>query len=296
MQKLSLSIIKKLIDKKATSAEIDFLLYVSKYQNNHGVSEGIYYRQVCEELDISHQTFYDIKNSLIEKEIITSEKNSYTDHDITILDNDFSSSESYQKGYINTNYEVFRCAQFRNLTAGAKLLTLDLMKNNLASGRSFHLGTQKFFEEYTVRYKVCRRTLRDYLKMLRLIFSIGVKERQYYFTLRKFAKEKQSKNEEQKYRDNSIYVALRRNKLKRVRHEETKALDTMLSQYNQEIKKVFGTFSLSDVVEQSLKILNAGNEKKQTWKRQLKPNLIHRLLRKQLGLSVREIKFENAPV
>ena len=42
MQKLSFAVLEKLIEKKATSAEIDVLLYVSKFQNKYGYAEGIY--------------------------------------------------------------------------------------------------------------------------------------------------------------------------------------------------------------------------------------------------------------
>lgn len=292
MQKLQLGIIKKLIAKKATSAEIDFLLFVSRYQDNYGVSEGIYYRDVCEKLGFSYQTFYDVKKGLVEKEIITAEKRSYTDYDITIRDNVFVSAEDFEKGYLNTSYNMFDCRQFRELTAGAKLLTMDLMKNNLASGKSFHIGTRKFFKQYRETYGICERTLRDYLKMLRLIFSIGIKDREYYFTVRKFAKEKQNSPEEQRYRENVVAAALRRNRIKQARQEDVKELDSMLTRYAYDIKQQFGMFSLSDIVGQSIEKINVGNEKKQTWKRMLKPNLIHRLLRKTLGLSVRELVFE----
>lgn len=295
MQKLQLGIIKKLIAKKATSAEIDLLLYISKFQNNHGVAEGVYYKDACEELGFSYQTFYDAKKGLIAKEIITAEKRSYTDHDITILDNEFLSPEDYKKGYLNTNYNVFSCSQFKGLTAGAKLLTMDLMKNNLAGGTSFHIGTRKFFAQYKETYGICERTLRDYLKMLKLIFSIGIKDREYYFTVRKFARTKQQEAEEQNYRDNAISVAMRRNKLKNVRQEDKKELESMLCRYASEIKQQFCEFSLSDVICRSIEKQNVGNENRRKWKRQLKPNLVHRLLRKALDLSVNSLVYDKEP-
>lgn len=293
MQKLQLGIIKKLVERNATSAEIDFLLYVSRFQNNYGTAEGIHYKEACEELSFSVQTFYDVKNSLEEKGIISCEKRSYSDHDITILDNVFVTTEDYKKGYLNTNYNVFNCRQFKELTAGAKLLTMDIMKNNLAGGNSYHIGTKKFFKEYKERYHVCERTLRDYLKMLRLIFSIGIKDREYYFTVRKFARTKDNKVEDQNYRDNSVNVAVRRNRIKQMRPEDKKELDNMLCRYATEIKQRFGMFSLSDIVTKSIEKINVGNENKRTWKRILKPNLIHRLMRKDLGLSITELPFDS---
>lgn len=85
MQKLSYAVLNKLIKSHATSAEIDVLLYVSRYQNEHGVAEGMYYRSICEELGFAYQTFYDVKESLVQKNIISVRKRHYSDHDITIL-------------------------------------------------------------------------------------------------------------------------------------------------------------------------------------------------------------------
>lgn len=295
MQKLSYAVLNKLIKRQVTSAEIDVLLYVSRYQNNQGVAEGIYYKSVCEDLDIAYQTFYDAKENLIEKGIISVEKKHYLDHDITILDNDFTDPETYHNGYINTNHELFACRQFRMMKAGAKLLAMDLMKNNLTSKKSYHCGTRKFMEKFMEKFDICKRTLQQYLKELRLLFHIGVKDKQYWITIRAFAREKQKKQENQRYRDNSIDVAIRRNGIKgeKVRSEDVKILDKLLSQYDEEISQIesFQKFSFSEVIEKSIRTLNPGI-KKNKWNRRLKPTLIHRLLRKQLGLDVRELVYD----
>lgn len=300
MQKLSYGVLQKLIEKNVTSAEIDVLLYVSRYQNNQGVAEGIYYRSICEDLNISYQTFYDVKESLIEKGIISVRKNHYLDHDITILDNDFTNPEMYHKGYINTNHELFACSQFRMMKAGSKLLAMDLMKNNLTSNKSYHCGVEKFFVQFMEKLDICKRTLQRYLKELRLLFHIGVKDKQYWITIRAFAKQRQKKQENQRYRDNSIAVALRRNRIesRMVRTEDVKALDALMSQYNKEIEKqerFSGGFSLSSIVEKSIEVLNPGIQKKK-WERKLKPNLIHRILRKELSLEVRDLVYDVATV
>lgn len=291
MQKLSYAVLNKLIKSHATSAEIDVLLYVSRYQNEHGVAEGMYYRSICEELGFAYQTFYDVKESLVQKNIISVRKRHYSDHDITILDNDFSSPEAFEKGYVNTNHKMFSCSQFRALKAGAKLLAMDLFKNNLAGNRSYHCNTKEFFKKYTEKYDICKRTLQEYLKELRLLFSIGVKDKQYWITVRAFAKERQEKKEEQKFRDNCIDVAVRRNRIKNTRKEDLKELDKMLSIYNKEIKETFENFSFSTVVESSIERLNPGVPKK-NWERKLKPNLIHRLLKKALDLPVRDLTYD----
>ena len=293
MQKLSYRVLEKLIEKQATSAEIDVLLYISKFQNNHGTAEGMYYRSICDELDISYQTFYDVKNSLVEKGIIKAEKNHYLDYDITILDNDFSSPDAFKQGrYLNTNHTMFACDQFRNLTAGAKLMAMDLMKNNLsAKGSSYHCGTKKFFADFMEKLHICKRTLQNYLQMLRLLFSIGIKDRQYWITIRAFAAKRQEKQEEQRYRDNAIATAIRRNRITMVREEDKEELDKLLKIYKKNIDSVIGNFSLATIIERSLQKDNPGIDNKK-WKRRLKPNLIHRLLKEDLGLSVKDLIFD----
>lgn len=211
--------------------------------------------------------------------------------DITILNNEFLDQESFKRGYLNTNYVIFSCKQFRNLPGGAKLLAMDLMKNNLARGASYQHGTKDFVRKFMRKFNICRRTLQDYLKELRLLFSIGIKDKKYFITIRKFAVEKQNKQEEEKYRENSIDVAVRRNKIKVVRNEDRKAINEILKFYNKDIDKMFGSFSLPNIITHSLEIINAGVKKK-NWKRTIKKNLIHRLIRKELGLDVKDIGFE----
>lgn len=301
MQKLSYAVLQKLIKKNVTSAEIDVLLYVSRFQNDKGTAEGMYYKAICQDLDIAYQTFYDAKESLVKKGIISVQKNHYLDHDITILDNDFTDSETYKKGYINTNHELFACVQFRMMKAGAKLLAMDLMKNNLASDRSYHKDTQKFMKDNIERFHICKRTLQQYLKELRLLFHIGVKDKKYWITIRAFAKKRQAKNETTRYRENSIDVAIRRSRIpkQKVRREDVKELKKLLSQYHSLIKeseRFSGeNFSFASIVERSMEVLNPGIGKNK-WKRRLKPTLIHRLLRVELGLEVKNLPYSPATV
>ena len=141
------------------------------------------------------------------------------------------------------------------------------------------------------KFNICRRTLQDYLKELRLCFRLEIKDKKYFITIRKFAVEKQNKQEEEKYRENSIDVAVRRNRIKVVREEDRKAINELLKIYNKDIDNMFGAFSLPNIITRSLEIINAGVEKKK-WKRTIKKNLIHRLIRKEIGLDVRNIGFE----
>ncbi len=82
MQKLKSNILDKLIEYKATSTEINLLLYISHYQFDRGNVMGVYYRDVCAAIDVSYQAFYDALKGLQEKNIIMAQKGSYYDWDI----------------------------------------------------------------------------------------------------------------------------------------------------------------------------------------------------------------------
>ncbi len=85
MQKLSVIVLEKMIKANVTSKEIDFLLYIARFQNEYGIIQGIYYRDIMDYIHVSHQTFYDCKKSLEEKGIIECVKNSYYDWDIELI-------------------------------------------------------------------------------------------------------------------------------------------------------------------------------------------------------------------
>ena len=74
MQKLKNTMIGKMIAAGLTSKEIDFLIYVSFFQNSTGKSYGIHYRELCKTMHMSYQEFYNAKVSLEEKGFIRCEK------------------------------------------------------------------------------------------------------------------------------------------------------------------------------------------------------------------------------
>ena len=70
MQKIKSSVLARMIEAGVTSREFDFLIYISRFQDESGKVEGVHYRDVCTEMGISHQGFYDIKRSLEDKKLI----------------------------------------------------------------------------------------------------------------------------------------------------------------------------------------------------------------------------------
>lgn len=285
MQKLKYNVLDKLILNNVTSAEIDFLLYVSRYQNDKGVSKGIYYRNMCKEIGISFQSFYDLKTSLTEKRIIKAEKNSYYDWDITILDNDCSDPESYQEGYINTNHNIFYSSDFYSMKAGAKLLAMEFMKISFSGRGCYNIGSSKFYDKYTKIFKVTKRVIQNYMQDLKSFFSIGLKEKQYWITpLAKVRRNIGSRTEASNYRSHIGDVICRRGKIKSVTKDALKDTVDLLKQYKASVNGEVEVLEelLVQAIKKSLEKANEGIRNTSKWIRELKPKLVHKYLIEQL--------------
>ena len=72
MQKIKNSIVDRMIEQKCTSNEIDFLCYISMYQDITGRVTGVHYKDVCDATGMSIQGYYDTKASLEDKVMIIS--------------------------------------------------------------------------------------------------------------------------------------------------------------------------------------------------------------------------------
>lgn len=45
MQKLSEKLIDRMIQEQLSSAEVDFIIYLSRYQDDYGMVSGVYYKE-----------------------------------------------------------------------------------------------------------------------------------------------------------------------------------------------------------------------------------------------------------
>lgn len=276
MQKLKNSIIAKMIEARLTNKEIDFLIYVSRFQNDDGVVPGVYYKEVCENMHMSFQGFYDVKNTLIRKGFIRSEKNSPTDHDITILDNAFLTENDMKAGYVNTNHNIFFHEKFAGLKAGAKLLAMELMKLSYAGTGECRIGTEKFYKKYTQLFGVSKRVMRIYLMQLKIFFSIGIKEGIYYIRPKNIVyRQTGQATENDNYAAHNVDVICRRNRIQEAGKKEKKDICILLKQYRKQAQEVRQDIVelLMQAVERSLVL---------TGVRILKPKLVHKLLREEL--------------
>lgn len=289
MQKLANIIVDRMLEARLTAKEINFLLYISRFQDDQGSVSGVHYKDVCKAMHMSYQEFYNVKDSLEEKAFIRCKKTNRIDHDITILGNIYGGRErQYEsEGYVNTNHNIFYCEDFLTMKAGSKLLGLIFLKIGLAgvSGR-YEIGVEKFYEKYMKILGVTRRVVRTYLKELKTFFSIEIKDKKYYITAKKVVKKKAyAKTEADNYREYNVEVICRRNRIKDVGDKIKKEMRDLLYQYKDIAIAVNcnAVESLACAVYRSLEKIN--EEKRGTWDRKLNIKLVHKYMRRELGIA-----------
>lgn len=286
MQKIKNAIIKKCIDKKVTNRELDFIIYISHYQDSTGKIQGVYYLDVCDALSMSIQTFYDVKASLIKKGIISVSKNSEIDWDIQIEDNDFS-LENYHDGYINTDSRIFYTKEFSRLKAGAKLMLMDLMRLTYSNRGRFVINTENLYKKYTELFGVTKRVVRGYLTSIKHFFFFKRYQHKYIICPLAAIKERKNNHDDEIYNRKTIEMLCRRNKIKDAKAKQVKDTAALISQYK--AIAMLGGKNIIDAMESALKgsleAINRYLPPKEKYKRELRPALVHKVLREQVGLN-----------
>lgn len=284
MQKLSNAVVANMIAAKVTSKEVDFMIYISRFQNDDGHVEGVHYKEVCENAKMSYQGFYDVKQSLIEKGFITSDKSNRIDHDITILNNVFKNEEDYEKGYINTNHNIFYTKEFRDLKAGAKLLAMVIMKASYSGIGEWRIGTGKFYDKYTKIFNVTKRVLRTYLMQLKKFFSIGIKDGIYYMRPMNIVYRKPGqKTENESYTEHEVEVTCRRNRIKILYPNDIKDVYNLATHQYKKMAEIYELDIIGLLKKAIVMSIDRLNENRKTGSiRVLKPKLIHKILREEL--------------
>lgn len=288
MQKLSLFVLERMMAANLTSKEVNFILYVAQYQNEFGEVQGVYYKDICEHINISYQGFYDCLSSLKEKNIITCEKNSYYDWDITILDNSFVGKENYGRGYISVHYAMLQDKKFLKLRAKAKLMALWLLREWLicrkkSGSDSYQLLKETFLGKFKELLNIGPRMARAYMGSLAPFLGIYLEDgRKYFLTFKKSAVDNGFSQENTELREHALQVACRRNRVKLPDGDKKKDIHQILSQHHPYIKRM-REFNLAEIVAKSLKKINQNVKNKYKWKRYLNPALIHHYVMEELA-------------
>lgn len=168
--------------KNISSVEMDFLLYVARFQNLKGCVVGVHHKDVEQGAGICKQSFYTAMRGLEDKGVIRIEKNDRTDWDITILDNDFSYEGAWHEGYVNLHRKVFRSPKFRELKAREKWMLMYFLKITHEHSNSYCIGVKTFYKKFQEEFGVTFRVIRSYLHSLRHFFSVGIVRGLYYIT------------------------------------------------------------------------------------------------------------------
>ena len=275
--KIKYSLLEKLIS--LTNREIDFFMFIVRYQEDHGQVPGVYYRDVCQALGICKQTFYNTLQSLKEKGVITYTRSERDhDYDIMILDNDFSYPESYHEGYVNVSRQIFHTKRFRELKAKEKVLLLLFLRITHDNNSSYQIGTNKFYSKYMGLLGVVKRVLQGYLHSLRKFFAIGIKDGKYFITyLASVFNPRLQESENTQKQCYFVKVNCRRSKIKKVEEEEIKSTADLINQYRSYAAE--SGQNIADLLCSCIYRSTAG--KKDTY---LSAKTVHWYLRAALGL------------
>jgi len=235
LYKLKNTYIDKMIEAGISSREIDFLLYIAVYQNEEGIVESVYYKDVCNATEISVQKFYDVIHSLQDKGLISYEKINSADLRVRLVNNDFFKAE-YKKGdvgYLNVAQNDFGSHKFRKLKAGSKLLYLYMQR--FVNGK--HMTMDHFYEKFCEMFGVVKKSLQQYvheLKMNKLLFISRKRNKAYNYEIMMkrstvlFKKSIQMLREKEYY-VNNICALIKTNFSKMAENSKDKAIEDIAS-------------------------------------------------------------------
>ena len=181
MYKIKNSYIDSMIKQKTTSKEIDFILYIATFQDEHGTVNSVYYREVCDSAGLSIQTFYDVLDSLCRKGLITYSKLNAADITVTLTNNDFSDGD-YSCGYLKVASKKFQDKKFREMKAGSKLLYLYMQR--FVNGR--HMLVSGFYSRFCELFGVVTKSIQRYLLELKnaaLLFVSRKRNKSYHYEI-----------------------------------------------------------------------------------------------------------------
>lgn len=281
MQKIRNAVFERMLHAGLTKAEVDFLLHISHYQDDTGRIVGVYYRDVCEALKLSCQTFYDVLRSLERKRLIRVDKEHYGDWDVTILDNRFT--EGSFDGYISTGDDLFFHPAFQELKGPEKLLAMQLLKitKNPNNGGKYRIEVEKFREKYCELLHVTKRVLLRYLRKLKQFFSIGIKDRLLYIRpLAGVGKKTAAPKDKELFQTQVGGAAVRRQRATYTR-ETLQDTVSLISQYARDLGGRAAEL-FESAVEESIRRRNSGIKDRYKWNRELNPKFIHKLLTEKL--------------
>lgn len=182
--KLKTRTLNKIID-VLSGREIDFLLYLVKRQTTIGCVDGVYYKDVMDDLYMPKSTFYAALLSLQDEGFIyLRDLDNGVGFNIFIYDNSFLTEGDFKEGYLNINLEFILSETFILLCVNLKKFFLRML--------GLQAGTKpvKMLKDTLKRYKVNK--LMDELSEMFIITPDGDG---YFFKIKPKLLKKGEKNE-----------------------------------------------------------------------------------------------------
>lgn len=288
MQKLSSGLVKRILGAGLTQSELANLLQIARIQDSTGRIRGLSYKYTCKILGRCYQTFYNAKNGLEEKQIITTSKDNRMDIDVYIRNNDFSDHD-FSSGYIDLQMQIFDDENFYKLSANEMAMVLDLLRMRFNDETAVQGKPAKaFIETYMKAFGVTERTVRRYLQHLKTYFYINCYEHKYFFRLKEKWKRTQKAGrpvEEEKYRKHIAEAACKRARVINRTDDVMKDLQGLVQQYTKtalEANEDIAALVMGAVAESIARV----NEliPKPKWSYKISVPYVHTILRESLNL------------
>jgi len=128
MHNIKRKVLERFLEETESPNEIDIFLYIAQFQNDGGCIHNLYYKDVCENLNISKQTFYNSLYRLEEKGlIILSGPHGY--FNIRIVDNYIFNDDHAREGYLSLQGTFFFEREFLELSLRQKKLVIKVTMN-----------------------------------------------------------------------------------------------------------------------------------------------------------------------
>lgn len=281
--KLGYNVVKRIKEKakELNNGAVRLLVFLATRADDTGLAEGIHYKEFCVRTGMCNQSFYNAKSKLIELGFIKEFKNDNRDIDILLLNNVFQTKEDYKKGYVNLNIELFQSEDFWSLTDNAMIMCLDFVKNSFAAlNGSYRKNKADMYKDYEDIFKVSYGRIWSYLKALKKIFSIGVKNGIIYITPLKKIKEKAFISAASKRRSDWVQIVIRR-VYAITDKKAVQELEALLSQYKPTADEQGK--SIQEILFRCVK--HSVDNLKRT-EREVNCAYIHKLIRKELELEI----------
>lgn len=267
--------------KNLTKCEMDLFLYLIRRQDASGIVLGVHNKAVVKNAGMSKQSFYNALEGLQNKDIITYEKGSNIDYNVTIVDNDFSYEGAKKEGYVDLQRSVYHKKAFKKLKSNEKFLVLWFIHMTNENTGSHKIRVDKFYKKYMDMLGVTRRVIRSYMHSIKSFFSIGVKNGIMYVTyLHSVFKAKLEVGHRRSANENFVEVQCRRLKIKEVAYEQIKETAYLLVQYKNYAELMGRNIELILIKA----IAHAAFQVKRPKDRRLNYKYIHRIVRVELGL------------